>query len=86
MSLASNINNEFFSNFVLQEEEQVVVLNLNGVNKLAKLCYLSSLVKIGSIVRTTVKKVKAETIVYKNSFKNSCMMTEENTLPKNQIM
>lgn len=85
MSLASNINNEFFSNFVLQEE-QVVVFNLNGVNKLAKLCYLSSLVKIGSIVRTTVKKVKAETIVYQNSFKNSCMMTEENTLPKNQIM
>lgn len=85
MSLASNINNEFFSNFVLQEE-QVVVLNLNGVNKLAKLCYLSSLVKIGSIVRTTVKKVKAETIVYQKSFKYSCMITEENTLLKNQIM
>lgn len=85
MSLASNINNEFFSNFVLQEE-QVVVFNLNGVNKLAKLCYLSSLVKIGSIARTTVKKVKAETIVYQKSFKYSCMITEENTLLKNQIM
>lgn len=85
MSLASNINNEFFSNFVLQEE-QVVVFNLNGVNKLAKLCQLSNLVKIGSIVRTTVKKVKAETIVYQKSFKYSCMMTEENTLPKDQIM
>lgn len=40
--LASNINNELFSHYVLhvQQKEYIAVLNLNDVKKLAKVCFL----------------------------------------------